>query len=85
MKIKMSKLKQYILVRTDKDFAIGKIMAHIGHNVLEIENIIYLSSDFIEYAIEVYDKWYLEHDQTKIILASNKEEIEKNKTNNMYK
>lgn len=72
----MSKIKQYILIRTDKVFPIGKIMAHLGHNVLEVimENILYLSSDFIEYTIDIYDKWYLEYDQTKIVLDGGSEE-----------
>ena len=62
-------LKQYILIRTELKFSIGKIMAHVGHNVLSAyydDKRIFDSSDFLN--------WYYFHDQTKIVLDGETEE-----------
>lgn len=56
--------KQYILVRTDKKFPIGKIMAHCSHNaVRNLRNNMYHEDMTMRHTI-----WYYENDTTTIVL-----------------
>lgn len=57
-------MKQYILIRTDKNFSIGKIMAHIGHNCLSC----YFGRGLKDH--DRWNQWYLKDDQTKIVVKT---------------
>ncbi len=57
-------MKQYILVRTDKKFPIGKIMAHCSHNaVRNLYDNMYHEDMTMRHWI-----WYNENDTTTIVL-----------------
>jgi len=69
-------LKQYILIRTDDIFPLGKIMAHVGHNVLNAY--FDYNANLSDLGYYDWNKWFYENDQTKITLDGGKlEEIEK--------
>jgi len=65
-------MKQYIIVRTDKKFSIGKIMAHVGHNCL---------SCYVDRKNEImtdddrWNSWYFVDNQTKIVVKTHYEQI----------
>jgi len=70
-------LKQYILIRTDDIFPLGKIMAHVGHNVLDFVTKKMILEQWKDYTKNVFLKWLFEHNQTKIVLNGGKlEDIE---------
>ena len=57
-------MKQYILVRTDKEFPIGKIIAHCSHNaVRNLRDNMYYEDMTMRHTI-----WYYENDTTTIVL-----------------
>ena len=56
--------KQYILVRTDKYFRTGKIMAHCSHNA--IKNLLeHMYSDGMSFR---HTEWFYKNDMTTIVL-----------------
>jgi len=69
-------IKQYILIRTDEKFMVGKIMAHVGHNVLEA----YLKIDMKKHydgTWWIFNTWHDKYDHIKIVLdGGSKENIE---------
>ena len=57
-------MKQYVLVRTDKEFPIGKIIAHCSHNaVRNLRDNMYYEDMTMRHWI-----WYNENDTTTIVL-----------------
>jgi len=56
--------KQYILVRSDQYFPIGKIMAHCSHNA--VKNVVdHLYSEELSFR---HTCWYMDNDMTTIVL-----------------
>ena len=58
------KYKQYILIRTDKYFPVGKVMAHCSHNAVKnlFEHMYYEDMSYR------HTQWYYENDMTTIVL-----------------
>jgi len=67
IKIEVAKsVKVYILVRKDlfDKYPLGKIMAHIGHNVLSLTYML----GGRQSTTKKFNEWYFEHNQTKIVV-----------------
>ena len=59
-------MKQYIIIRSDKRIPIGKIMAHVGHNVLEC----FLNGTLNERMSDKQYEWYKNDNQKKIVVSA---------------
>jgi peptidyl-tRNA hydrolase len=64
-------MKQYIIIRSDKRVPIGKIVAHVGHNVLTN----YLTGRFERVMTSRQHEWYYYYAQTKIVVKANINQI----------
>ena len=59
-------MKMYIIIRNDKKIPMGKIMAHVGHNVLDC----YLNGTWNDRMSNLQDDWYRDYDQKKIVVSA---------------
>jgi len=59
------KYKQYILIRTDKYFPVGKVMAHCSHNA--VKNFCTNAMDYDVMTVR-FNVWFNHNDMTTIVL-----------------